>query len=285
MGQRLAVIIFATGKRYAHFVDPLIQSLREFFPPHDIVLFTDDTHRQDVINILQTSQSWYDLILNRFGAMLGQRVLLEKYDQIFHIDADMIVCSKVESADIFSNGVTATIHPSFPGTFERRRESAAYVEGNPTYYQACFWGATRDGFFKICQAVDQGIRTDQANGIKAIWEDESHFNKYLADNPPSKELSPTYAFPSYIGSLSHPETWMDQDPKTFTPKIRHFGAGKPGTQHGKYSGVLSILPDANLLVLLQNDCCPIQAKLDVAEELMSRNDKYRHDPRVASYRE
>ncbi|CAK7304450.1 Histo-blood group ABO system transferase [Vulpes lagopus] len=33
---------------------------------------------------------------------------------------------------------------------------------------------------------------DQANGLKAVWHDESHLNRYLLDHKPTKVLSPEY---------------------------------------------------------------------------------------------
>ena len=40
----IGVLLIATGgPRYTRFVPDLIKSLKRFFPPHEIVLFTDET--------------------------------------------------------------------------------------------------------------------------------------------------------------------------------------------------------------------------------------------------
>ena len=38
------------------------------------------------------------------------------------------------------------------------------------------------------------IDADSTRGITAVWHDESHWNRYLVDHPPTLELSPSYCW-------------------------------------------------------------------------------------------
>ena len=39
------------------------------------------------------------------------------------------------------------------------------------------------------------IDADYANGLEAIWHDESQINRYAYDHPPDVMLSPSYCYP------------------------------------------------------------------------------------------
>lgn len=214
---RVAIILIATGgEQYMKFVPPLVASLEKFFPPHDVVLFTDveevvgapslfaavgSPPTPHVIRIPQPDLGWPRATLMRYHAMLAQGNLLSQYDQIFYMDIDMLVCSPVTGDDIFSEGLTAVIHAGYPDAFERRRKSTAFVEGHPMYYTGAFIGGNRRSFISMCETIAHNVDTDGINGIKAVWYDESHLNRYLVDNPPLKKLSPAYCFPEAV--LNH----------------------------------------------------------------------------------
>ena len=232
MTMKTAVILIATGgERYVQYVAPLIGSLRVFFPPHDVVLFTDSTDSFDAMKFHWPHMGWPRATLMRYHAMLAQKELLSRYDQIFHMDIDMLACGKIEGEEVFSGGITAVLHPMYPTSFERRPQSTAFVEGSPAYYHACPIGGDAREFLRMGETIAKNIDIDNANGIVAAWHDESHVNRYLADNPPAKVLSPAYCFPA-LKYLVHPETWMEGDPRSFVPKIRHIEKADQGKWKG-----------------------------------------------------
>lgn len=202
---RVGIILVATGgEKYMRFVKPLIDSLKKFFPPHDVILFTDSEESFDAIKIPQPNLGWPRASLMRYHAMLLQRNLLSQYDQLFYMDADMRVCNPVAGEEIYAHngGLTAVIHPGYPSAFERRQESTAFVEGNPPYYQGCFIGGDGIAFLKMCEVIAHNVDVDDSNGIVAVWIDESHLNRYLVDHPPVKVLSPAYCWPeTYLNHL------------------------------------------------------------------------------------
>lgn len=217
----IAVILVATGERYTGHIAPCIASLREFFPPCDVILFTDDkTTTFDAIKIDYPNLGWPDATMMRYHAIVEHRWLLSDYDQIFYMDVDLRVVSKIELSEIYSGGITAVTHPGFPNAFERRPESAAYVEKGTTYYQGCFVGGSTGAFLEMCYTTGQNIDADNEKGITAVWFDESHLNRYLHDNPPGKVLSTIYALPegwfttvpAKIQHLKkHDQSWKDSN--------------------------------------------------------------------------
>jgi hypothetical protein len=219
---KLAILLIATGgERYTKFVAPLVASLRENFPPHDVILFTDSEEEFGGV----TKAPWADLgwpgaSLMRYHAFLSQEEALRGYEHLLYLDVDMLACQRVTEEELFSDGITAVIHPGYPGTFERRRESTAYVEGDPAYYQGCLQGGRTDPFLEMCRVLAASIDADKAKGITAVWHDESHLNRYLLDHPPARALTPAYAYPD-PRAIRHPERWMTVSPAAFSPKIKH----------------------------------------------------------------
>jgi hypothetical protein len=199
MKKQLAVIIVACGDKFISYLDPLIKSLKKFFPPHDVILFTDSKRHFDAITFSCPHLEWPDASMLRFHMLWDCRQLLSKYSQLLYIDADMLVCRKVEPSDIFSKGITSVLHPDFVRNdyFEKRPESAACVDINTKtpYYQGCIIGGTSKAFLDMSQALIKTIDIDRRNGIIPISYDESHYNRFLIANPPAKILSPYYAWP------------------------------------------------------------------------------------------
>jgi histo-blood group ABO system transferase len=220
---KTAFMLIATGgEHYMQYVPPLMESLKKFFPPHEVVLFTDsDAHYDRCWKVFQPNLGWPRATLMRYHAMLGAEDLLSSYDQLFYMDIDMLMVNPVAGEEIWSNGITAVTHPGYPNSFERRPQSRACVVGDHPYYQGCFQGGDSKAFLEMCRVLARNIDIDLANlgGDKpwAIWHDESHMNRYLLDHPPAKVLTPAYCLP-IEKYLVHPERWQTPG---WVPKILH----------------------------------------------------------------
>ena len=46
----------------------------------------------------------------------------------------------------------------------------------------------------MASTLRDAIEADRANGVTAVWHDESHLNRYLRAHPP-KRLTPAYCYP------------------------------------------------------------------------------------------
>ena len=60
------------------------------------------------------------------------------------------------------------------------------------YYAGGFFGWSVPEVYRLTTACHQAMTADQAQGIEAVWHDESHLNRYLLSHKPSKVLSPDY---------------------------------------------------------------------------------------------
>jgi histo-blood group ABO system transferase len=205
MGKNMktAFVIIATGTAYARYAQNLVASIREhlWFDPQ-VFIFTDHVQAlQKVAKCFYTDPLGYPKqTLMRYHTILSKEHILEKYDQLFYLDADMLFVNQVNFDDIASDELTATLHPGFfvnntQGTTEKRKESTAFCDYNVSYYCGGFQGGNTKAYLAVAKTMAGRIDEDLENGIMAVWHDESHWNKYLADAPPAKTLSPSYCYP------------------------------------------------------------------------------------------
>lgn len=198
----IGLVVMATGK-YIKFVPPLIRSAEQYFcTDHNITyfIFTDGELPPDdnVVVCYQEKLGWpYDTMM-RYHAYAKQADLLAEQDYIFACDADMRFVDTV--GDEILGERVATIHPAFyfrRGTYETNPISTAcvnYDEGEH-YFAGGFYGGSSKEFLKILDTNIANIEKDQENGYIAIWHDESHWNRYCIDNPPTVILTPEYCYP------------------------------------------------------------------------------------------
>nr|XP_014433165.1 histo-blood group ABO system transferase 1-like [Pelodiscus sinensis] len=126
-------------------------------------------------------------------------VLTDKTTAMFYIN-------KQVGVEILSN-LFGTLHPGFYGaerqsfTYERRPASQAYVphdEGD-FYYAGGFFGGTIKEVYKLSKKCHEAIMVDKDKRIEAIWQEESHLNKYFVYHKPTKILSPEYVWDDNMG--------------------------------------------------------------------------------------
>jgi histo-blood group ABO system transferase len=116
-------------------------------------------------------------------------------------DADMRFTAYV--GEEILGDLVGTIHPGFYAqpidafTYERNAQSTAFVPPGTGrhYYAGGFQGGRTNRYLDTASDLRSRIATDERNDLVAVWHDESHWNRYLIDNPPTIELSPSYCFP------------------------------------------------------------------------------------------
>jgi histo-blood group ABO system transferase len=200
--KNIGLLIVATGK-YIRFVNPLIESAKKHFCQNHHVtyfVFTDQEFDppEDVVRIEQPRLGWpYDTMM-RYQVYLDHWPRLLKQDYLFACDADMLFVGDV--GDEILGERVATLHPGFVGkrgSYETNPLSKAYIskkEGS-CYFAGGFYGGERDSFFHILQTNIDHIQDDLKRGIVAVWHDESHWNRYCIDFPPTLILTPSYCYP------------------------------------------------------------------------------------------
>jgi len=183
---------------------------------------------------------WPMPTLMRFHTMLQQEEKLKEYDYVFYIDIDMRFVNVVGD-EILGDGLTAAQHPMYAldktmwPPYEPNEKSAAYIKRSgkmiddkgrprfmPLYYAGGIQGGRSADFIEAMKAMKRQIDDDFNKNYVAIWNDESHWNKYLFDNPPSVVLTPSYVYPdSLIKEYYIPKWGCDYQPKIVTLTKKH----------------------------------------------------------------
>lgn len=223
---RIGALVIATG-RYRSLIARLVESVeKNFLPQYErtIFLFTDadQVPRPGVQVIRISNRPWPGMALQRYGIFRDHADTFDGMDYLYYLDADMRVTGYVGN-EILSD-LTAVIHPSFEDskreafTYEDNSESNAYIppcEGSHYFCGGVQGGRRRDYLAAACNMAEK-IDDDLKRGIVAKWHDESHWNRYLIDHPPTKILTPSYCHPEGY-KMRFPEkiTALDKDHAAF----------------------------------------------------------------------
>ena len=200
----IGLLIIAT-ERYIDFLQPLITSADEYFLKGKDVTYLIFTNKDFEIKSNRKIQfikiehrKWPWMTLGRYRIFTDN--VTDKFDYLYYIDADMLFAGDV-GEEIFGEMVV-TQHPGFNGgrgSPDRNKESLAYIRDDEKliYVAGGFNGGSE--YLRIAEILADRIEDDYSRGVIAVWHDESHLNRYLIDNPPTKILSPSYCFAEGYG--------------------------------------------------------------------------------------
>ena len=189
---------------------------------------------------------WPMPTLMRYHLFLQQEEELSKYDYIFYIDVDMRITDWI-GEEILGDGLTAAKHPmyalrqNYNPPHEPNPESAAYIPRpgrikdengkkrfEPLYFAGGFQGGRAEDFIKAMKEMRKNIDDDFSRNYIAIWNDETHWNKYLFTTPPAVVLNPSYIYPDSLVADYYVKVWG----RNYSPKImtltKSFSATKEG---------------------------------------------------------
>ena len=205
--KKIGLLIIATNK-YVRFLDSLIESADKWFLPNQDVtyfIFTNqdikiNSNRKYVISNVQHKE-WPWMTLGRYDIFKSNNTLFNDMDYLFYSDVDMKFVGVVGD-EILSDRV-ATQHPYYynrRGTPETNPISAACVHPHEQmqYFAGGFNGGTKENYLNMCETISNNINKDLEKNFIAVWHDESHMNRYMIDNPPTKILNPSYCYPESI---------------------------------------------------------------------------------------
>jgi len=213
-----ALLLITTGENYWKYAAPLLASAKQYFPPHEVCLFTDCPKDFGVYQVKTPDLGYPDATLKRYHLFLTQEKALSKFDYVFYVDVDAEFSGKIGS-EIFGPDITVVIHKGFnqhtdDWFLEYRPESAAYLPSANKYYCGGFNGGTSESFLTMSRAIRTAVDTDTGNGLVARWHDETHLNRYLSEHPPSTVLGIDYGFPKkdLEGYKGSPKLlWLEKD--------------------------------------------------------------------------
>lgn len=208
----IGLTVFAI-KKYVVFLELFLQTAeKHFMVGHKVTyyVFTDrpgdvprvplGEGRQVVVLEVRNYSRWQDVSMHRMEMIshFSRQRFLREVDYLVCADVDMKFRDHV-GVEILSP-LFGTLHPSFYGAAreafpnERRPQSQAHIprDQGDFYYMGAFFGGSVAEVLRLTSACHQAMVVDQANGIEAVWHDESHLNRYLLDHKPTKVLSPEY---------------------------------------------------------------------------------------------
>jgi len=217
---RIAILYIAIGP-YAKFWLEFHRSCEAFFleeATKKYFVFTDSGKIQpsESISVIPvTDQGWPRNTLNRFEFFDSISNQLAELDYCFFFNANTLFLKPVSSKEVLPVAKQGyLVNLSFEGflsrpkslwPYDRNPASTAFMklEEGERYYQGGFYGGRTEEFLTMNTVLLQNARQDDANGVIALNNDESHLNRYLADRHPLC-LSTSYG---------RPEEWVEpEDP-------------------------------------------------------------------------
>lgn len=216
---KICILTIATNK-YLQFVEKLYSDIAEkFLPGSDIncLLFTDhEVETSDNVRVHYIEhEPWPMPTLKRYNYFMKEKDFILQHDYCYYLDADMRIDNPVGEEIlgdlVFTKHPYQSFHTIEDMSYDRNPKSLAYVpfgEGR-TYYAGGFNGGRTKNFIEMSGIIADRVNKDLENGIIALWHDESHMNRYLIDNPPSLQLSPSYCYAEEFYGTDYP----------FEPKI------------------------------------------------------------------
>lgn len=237
---KIALCFICLNEPYWQYAEQVISGAKEFFlPGHqvDYFLWSDMPEENSFgATVFPTEPvEWPLPTLFRYSLMLQQEEALKDYDYVFYCDIDMKFVGIVGD-EILGPDITAAQHPMYATKkeywppYEPNPQSTAYIprpgqvineNGRqrfmPLYFAGGFQGGKTDAWFKAMRVLKKNIDKDFAKNYIAIWNDETHWNRYLFDNPPTVVLSPSYIYPdSLIKEYYEPLWGCSYAPKLIT---------------------------------------------------------------------
>jgi len=239
--KRIGLLCICLNPHYWEFAHEMLTGVRMFFlKDHqtDIFLWSDmpeGTVKGEGITVFPTEPiEWPLPTLLRYNLFLQQEEKLQDYDYLFYIDVDMRIVDWIGD-EILGEGLTAAQHPMYAlrhnlyPPYEPNPASTAYIPlpGKATeladgkklfqqyYYAGGFQGGRTKDFIEAMKVMRKRIETDFNKNYIARWNDESHWNRFLYENPPAVVLSPSYIYPDSLIAEYYVKVWG----RNYSPKI------------------------------------------------------------------
>ena len=210
---KIGVLCIATG-RYICFWDEFYKSAKQFLFPEDNVhffVYTDATEIEhqdntDVTKLFAQSSKWPISVCDKYAILLSKKELYDGYDYLFHFNINMKFLAPIGKEILpgkehgyicvceWLNHKLKGEPDKFP--YERNPQSSAYIPygSGKHYFMSGVHGGRPKEYLSMLKTLKSNTRKDFANGIIAIWHDESHMNKYMLDKNPLI-IPPQYAIP------------------------------------------------------------------------------------------
>ncbi|XP_030623600.1 alpha-1,3-galactosyltransferase 2-like [Chanos chanos] len=221
-GTTVAMTVFAVGKYLDAYLRKFLISAELHFMvglPVTYYVFTDVPNDVPVIQLargrklkvinIQKYDHWQDI------SMMRMRSIADLIEMELHNPNQFIFCMDVDQEFVGRFGSealgdsVALLHAHFykrrlqEFTYDRNPKSLAFMDEGDFYYHAAIFGGSWQNVKRLTETCYEAIMADKENQVEALWQDESHLNKYFWINKPSKLLSPEYCWDRSIGDRSN----------------------------------------------------------------------------------
>ena len=241
---KVGIVCIVLNPSYWQFANEMLWGVNTFFLKHssikdkyatEVLLWSDMPIESFPLGKVFPAEpiEWPMPTLMRYHLFLQQEEYLKNFDYIFYIDVDMRITDWI-GEEILGDGLTAAQHPmhalrqNYHPPYEPNQESSAYIprpgriiEENgkkrfePLYFAGGFQGGKTDDFIKAMKVMRKNIDDDFSRNYIAIWNDETHWNKYLFDNLPKVVLNTSYIYPDSLIAEYYVKVWG----RNYSPKI------------------------------------------------------------------
>jgi hypothetical protein len=177
--------------------------------------FTENFPSKNIVLIKTKNLTWPFSTLLRYKLFYENRFIFDNISHLIFCNANLKFLDYVPLDDIFANkALFATLHPGFYNKtplklpYERNPHSTAFLPKLPSSIYVCggFNGGLKEDFLKLSFAINANIQADLEKDIIARWHDESHFNKFVANNINSFHIiDQSYCCPEYNLSIKNPK--------------------------------------------------------------------------------
>ena len=259
---RVGVVCICLNFAYWQFAQEMLWGLDTFFLKHkdikdkyetEFMIWSDMPIESFKGKVFPTEPiEWPMPTLMRYHLFLQQEEYLKQFDYIFYIDVDMRITDWI-GEEILGEGLTASLHPmyalrrNYQPPYEPNPNSKAYISRpgriiddlndkgeivnkrfEPLYYAGGFQGGKTEDFIKAMKVMRKNIDDDFGINYVAIWNDETHWNRYLFEVPPVVVLNPSYIYPDSLVADYYVRLWG----RNYSPKIMTLTKSFTATKEG-----------------------------------------------------
>uniref|UniRef100_A0A6Q2X7S9 Uncharacterized protein n=2 Tax=Esox lucius TaxID=8010 RepID=A0A6Q2X7S9_ESOLU len=217
MNLTIATTVFAVGK-YVSFLKDFLETAEKHFMINFRVRYYVFTDRPNEVPSVNLSGGRHLTVISIPGSNRWQEISAQRMKIIHNTietqirkEADYLFCLDVDSKFHFRWGseslgrLVSVIHPGYYDTtrnnfpYERRPASKAFMsmDQGDYYYGGAMIGGLVEDVYKLTKECQKRFEEDAKNSIEAAWQEESHLNRYLYYNKPSKVLSPEYLWQDF----------------------------------------------------------------------------------------
>lgn len=211
---KIAIYYIAIGK-YDVFFSGFYKSCKKYFLPNSEKEYSVFTDSQDPIffkndkihRIQQENMGWPDNTLQRFRLFNSVSEEVLKFDYAFFFNANLEFVKTINEDILPKQGIIAVKHfgyynkPRAEYSYDTNPKSLACIDSDKGKVYVCGGvnGGTATDYIKMVRQLEKNTDIDTANGVVALWHDESHLNKYISGLSEEEYtvLDPGYCYPDF----------------------------------------------------------------------------------------